>query len=63
MLLPARDRARGSHHILRKGVWEMRDGPVSQGLSDLYRETWECSILNPDHPFNQERMKNPPDFG
>ena len=53
----------GFRRALRNGIWELRDGRPSQGLIALDRETWKHSILNPDHPFNQERIKHPPDLG
>ncbi|WKZ29297.1 MAG: hypothetical protein QY323_01045 [Patescibacteria group bacterium] len=49
--------------MLRHGIWERRNEQPSQGLIDLDRKTWENSILNPDHPFNQDRIKHPPDIG
>lgn len=53
----------GFRRQLRDGIWETRSGEPSQGLIDLDRKTWENSILNPEHPFNEERMKHPPEIG
>ncbi len=55
--------ALGFRRMLRKRAWEWPGHHRPQGMIEFDKKTWEQSILNPKHPFNQERIRNPPEIG